>query len=108
MAKKSRSKRILSIVSMLSTLSFFFCTRGIDNPMSNLGHMMGYGWGRGFMWLILLVLVGIAIYFTLQVMKSKGSDSSIIETPFDILKKRYAKGDIDKEEFEWKKKDLES
>jgi putative membrane protein len=31
-----------------------------------------------------------------------------IETPLDILKKRYAKGDINKEEFDRKKKELES
>jgi putative membrane protein len=44
----------------------------------------------------------------LQVSKSKGSAGPIIETPLDILKKRYAKGEIDKEEFDRKKKDLES
>ena len=43
------------------------------------------------MWLIVLVLVGVVIYFLFQVSKSKGSDGSIIETPLDILKKRYAK-----------------
>ena len=59
------------------------------------------------MWLIILVLVGIGVYFLLQVSKSKGSDVSNIETPLDILKKRYAKGEIDKEEFNRKKKDLE-
>jgi len=42
------------------------------------------------------------------VFKSKGSEGSIIETPLDILKKRYATGEIDKEEFECKKKDLKS
>jgi putative membrane protein len=65
---------------------------------------MGYGYGGGFMWLIVLVLVGVVIYFWFQVSKSKGSDGSIIETPLDILKKRYAKGEIDKEEFDRKKK----
>lgn len=70
--------------------------------------MMGYGYGGGFMWLIVLVLIGVVIYFLLQVSKSKGSDGSIIETPLDILKKRYAKGEIDKEEFDRRNKDLES
>jgi putative membrane protein len=60
------------------------------------------------MWLIVLVLVGVVIYYLLQISRSKGSDGSIIETPLDILKKRYAKGKIDKEEFDRKKKDLEA
>jgi len=71
------------------------------------GHMMGYGYGGGFMWLIIVVLVGVAIYFLLQIKKSKDSDISTIETPLDILKKRYARDEIDKEEFDRKKKDLE-
>jgi putative membrane protein len=70
--------------------------------------MMGSGYGGGFMWLIVLVLVGVVIYFLLKVFKSTGSEGSIIETPSDILKKRYAKGEIDKEEFDCKKKDLKS
>ena len=60
------------------------------------------------MWLIVLVLVGVVIYYLLQISRSKGSDGSIIETPLDIFKKRYAKGEIDKEEFDRKKKDLEA
>jgi putative membrane protein len=68
--------------------------------------MMGYGYGGGFMWLIVLVLVGVVIYFMLQ--KSKVSDSLLIETPSDTLKKRYAKGEITKEDFDRMKKDLES
>jgi len=102
-------KRIFSLLIIFSLLTFFACAQGSYNrPMGNWGHMMGYGFGGGFMWLIILVLVGVVIYFWFQVSKSKGSDSSIIETPLDILKKLYAKGEIDKEEFDRKKKDLES
>ena len=100
-------KRIFSIF-ILSTLSFFACSKNPNSPAGNWGHMMGYGYGGGFMWLIVLVLVGVGIYFLLKVYKSKGSDGSLIETPSDILKKRYAKGEIDKEEFDRRKKDLES
>jgi putative membrane protein len=76
--------------------------------MGNWGHMMGYGYGGGFMWLIILALVGVPVYFLLQVSKSKGTDRQIIEKPLDILKMRYAKGEIDKEEFDRKKKNIES
>jgi len=101
-------KRIFSKLIILPPLTFFACEQGPNSPMGNWGHMMTYGYGGGFMWLIVLVLVGIVIYFLFQVSKSKGSDGSIIETPLDILKKRYAKGEIDKEEFDRKKQDLES
>ncbi|HYX07798.1 MAG TPA: SHOCT domain-containing protein [Bacteroidales bacterium] len=101
-------KRIFSKLIILPPLTFFACEQGPNSPMGNWGHMMTYGYGGGFMWLIVLVLVGIVIYFLFQISKSKGSDGSIIETPLDILKKRYAKGEIDKEEFDRKKKDLES
>jgi putative membrane protein len=101
-------RRVFSILIILSTLTFFACAQGPNSPMGNWGHMLGYGYGGIFMWLIVLVLVGVVIYYLLQISRSKGSDGSIIETPLDILKKRYAKGEIDKEEFDRKKKDLEA
>ena len=52
-------------------------------------------------------MTSVGIYFLLQVSKSKDSDVSNIETPLDILKKRYASGEIDTEEFDRKKKGLE-
>jgi putative membrane protein len=58
------------------------------------------------MWFIVVVLVGAAIYILLQVSKSRGFNGTIVEKPLDFLKKRYAKGEIDKEEYERKKKDL--
>jgi putative membrane protein len=100
-------KKIPSIFIILSSLSVFACAQGPNSPMGYGGHMMGYGFGGGFMWIIFLVLAGFAVYFLLQYKKTNGSDSSTIETPLDILKKRYANGEIDKEEFDRRKSDLE-
>jgi putative membrane protein len=78
--------------------------RGWEN-----GHMMNYGFGYGgmFMWLIFLIVLGVAVYFIVQASKSKDIISQAQDTPLDILKKRYAKGEITKEEFDRMKKDLE-
>ncbi len=58
------------------------------------------------MWFIVLVLFIVVVYFLYQVSRSKGFNGSIIETPLDILKRSYAKGEIDKEEFKRRKNDL--
>ena len=68
----------------------------------------GYGWGMGNGWFFMvvfwvLVIAGI-IYLIKSVVGTKRHAEE--ETPLDILKKRYAKGEINKEEFEEKKKDL--
>jgi putative membrane protein len=105
---KMMPKKIFYILTVPLQLTFFAYAQGPNGPMGNWGHMMGYGYGGGSMWLIILALVGVAVYFLLQVSKSKTSDRHIAEQPLDILKKRYAKGEIDKEEFDRKKKDMES
>jgi putative membrane protein len=56
------------------------------------------------MWLILLILLGVAAYF---VFSGKKLIRHGDETPLEILKKRYAKGEVSKQEFEKMKKDLE-
>lgn len=62
-------------------------------------------WGMGWlMWLIpLLIIVGI--YFFLKIISQKKSSQNP-ESPLDILKKRYANGEITKEQFEEMKKNI--
>ncbi len=74
------------------------------------GPMMHYGFGYGgtFMWLIFLIVVGLLVYFFVQAQKAKGPMQTQHESPLDILRTRYAKGEISKEDFDRMKKDLES
>ncbi len=74
--------------------------------MMNWGN---YGWGLGFGWLFTiifwaLVILGIVYIFKMISERSRGTEKG--ETALDILKKRYAKGEITREEFEKTKSDL--
>jgi len=73
------------------------------------GPMMHYGFGYGgmFMWLIFLVVIGLLIYFVVQSRNTKDKTLKQNESPMDILKRRYANGEIAREEYERMKKDLE-
>ncbi len=73
------------------------------------GMMGGYGYGYGgmFMGILFLVLLGIAIYFIVKNVNFKNGIGLAKESPLDILKKRYAKGEITKEEFDRVKKELQ-
>lgn len=72
------------------------------------GHMMYYGFGYGgmFMWIIFLIVIGLLIYFMVQARNTKGPTLTQNDRPLDILKARYAKGEITKDEFERMKKDI--
>ena len=65
-----------------------------------------WGWGMGGVGM-LAYWVLLALIFTLLVKYATGSDKEKDKNALDILKKRYARGEISREEFEQKKRDLE-
>ena len=72
------------------------------------GHPMMWGaWGFGMMfmmilfWGLIIVAVVVGIRWLLGQGKESRSDSAL-----EILRQRYARGEINKEEFEAKKRDL--
>jgi|SRR3989344_3579656 len=85
---------------------------GRGNPMmgTGWGNMMGgwngfglFGWFSMIIFWLLLILGVIAL---IRYLSDAGKRKSEDKSPLDILKERYARGEIDKKEFEEKKKDL--
>jgi putative membrane protein len=105
-------KKIFFFVVLMLTPLLIMCS----GPYGHMGGWdrgenyvcgISYGFGGMFMGILLLIVLGVAIYFIVQSLKSKNVIGQAQDTPIDILKKRYAKGEITKEEFDRMKKELE-
>jgi len=74
--------------------------------------MMNQIWGPMWWgWIIWLVILGLLIWGIIALV-SRSQDRREAppqerESPLEILQKRYARGEISKEEFEEKKKDIQ-
>lgn len=71
-------------------------------------HWGDYGWGMGLGWLFMIIFWGLVIFGIAYLIQNiaKGTKKEDQESPVEILKKRYAKGEITKEEFERMRDDL--
>lgn len=65
-----------------------------------------WGWGMGFGWLVMIGFWVIVILGVVFLVRALSGGAGKGETPLDILKKRYARGEITREEFEKMKTDL--
>ncbi|MEE9520816.1 MAG: SHOCT domain-containing protein [Dehalococcoidales bacterium] len=77
--------------------------------------MMGPGMMGGFSWMAIMpvlwiVVLGLVIWAVVAAVRgsseSRSSDSSKADSALEVLKRRYARGEINKEEYEEKKIDL--
>jgi putative membrane protein len=60
------------------------------------------GWG----WIIGVILVILIFWIIARTLNQNRINQQRDKSPLDILKERYALGEIDKEEFDKRKKDL--
>jgi len=70
--------------------------------------MMGYGFGfpglgMGLFWIVLILMLvgGFALF------SGRGASGERHKTALEILEGRYARGEIDRQEFEQKRRDLQ-
>jgi len=62
---------------------------------------MGYGWIIGL--IVLVVIVGLVVN---AIKQKKNSNRPKYNSPMDILKTRYAKGEISRDEYEEKRRHI--
>ena len=73
--------------------------------MNETGSMF---FGGGFMWIFWILIIVFIVYVIKAGMGNSTDDNNSNESPLEILKKRYARGEIDEQEYERRRKELES
>ena len=71
------------------------------DEMNNWGMSYGNGWIIGL--LILIIVIGLIVN---AIQRQKNSKKSKYNSPHDILKIRYAKGEISKDEYDEKSRHI--
>jgi putative membrane protein len=87
-----------------------FAGIGLLGRYSDHYDMMGGGWWwMWIMWVVGFILFVLLIFLLVSGFRNSGRGVAPPphETPLDILKRRYAAGEITREEYEQMRKDLE-
>ncbi len=103
------------VISML--FPFLWATSSLAQPADDWnrwGHMMSWGWGHMMFGGVMMIVFwgGIILLVVLLVRsfggrgKPGGLAAPPSATPLDILKERFAKGEIDKKEYDERRKAL--
>lgn len=99
---------ILSVLLLPARPAFAHWGRYEDWSMGS-GMMGGMGWFGAILMVAfwVLVLVGLFLLIKWLLIQTRSASAPLSSPPaLEILKERYARGEIDKKEFEDKKKDL--
>ena len=73
---------------------------------NNFGWGMGYGWPIGIIVLVIVVILLVRLFSSSDKHHNIPSENNHPSSPMEILKRRYASGEISKEEFDSMARDL--
>lgn len=64
--------------------------------------------GGGLMWIFWILFIVILVFIVKAIAgNGAGKKDSVEDNPLEILKKRYARGEIDEEEFKRRRREIE-
>jgi|TARA_R110000737_G_scaffold327084_3_gene341133 putative membrane protein len=65
-----------------------------------------HGWGMVWWWIIAIGIVAAIVWIVTKRLNKSSTNQGMSKSALEILKERYARGEIDKQEFEERKRDL--
>ena len=72
------------------------------------GHMGSWAWGMALLGLLFtLLVVGLVVWLVVYSTGGRRDTATTTKGPLDVLEERYARGEIDREEYLEKRSDLE-
>lgn len=67
------------------------------------------GWGSALaLWLLVLLAITAGIVWLVRILGDRSSQNGSATSPMRLLEERFARGDIDREEFEERRRTLRS
>ncbi len=104
-------------MKMISSIAALFTAGGVAEAAEEGTRAWSYAWRWGphmmygfpggmFMMMLLFLVAVVLVYFAFRKQSESRPAEFTRETPMEILKRRFAKGEISKEQFDEMKKDL--
>ena len=72
--------------------------------MGGMGTGMGFGFG--WMWIVWALVIAVIVFVVASLARGSRRSSGGAESPEEILKRRYAQGEIDQLEYQKRLQDL--